>query len=214
MTSNTSNNELSTPLLSNFPQHESDADAYDEESCMPCSFKINIDDDDKEEEESDDDSSQCTRWCDNFVSLVALEEESDDDNKDSSQSALWCDDFVSLVVLPALLFLSFGEALYTSSVDANTGLRWSMVNYSIVIFVVIAALYRQAVQDCKITYLVAILLPEILIVIVLYLVLFGEVVPAFFLLLSSTLCLAVFVVASNIGVLVEVFTMIHQRRLL
>jgi hypothetical protein len=210
MASTISNNELSTPLLSNFPQHESDADAYDEECCMPCSFKNNIDDD-KEGEESDDDSSQCTWWCDNFVSLVVLEEESDDDNRDSSQSALWCDNFVSLVVLPALLFFSFGEALNTSSVDANTGLRWSMVNYSIVIFVVIAALYRQAVQDCKITYLVAILLPEILIVIVLDLVLFGMVVPAFFLLLSSILYLAAFVVASGLGVLVKAFTMIQQR---
>jgi hypothetical protein len=199
MTSTTSNNELSTPLLSNLPQHESDADAYDEECCMPCSLKINVDDD--KEEESDDDSSQCTWWCERFVNLVVLEEESDDDSDDSSQSVLWCDNFVTFVVLPALLFLSFGETFYASSVDAHTGLHWSAVNYSIAMFVVIATLYYRAVQDCKLTCWVVLVLPEILMDIILGLVLSGKVAPAFSLLLSSTLCLAVFVVASSIRML-------------
>jgi hypothetical protein len=211
MTSASGNNELSTPLLSNLPQHESDADAYDEECCMPCSLKINFDDD--TEEESDDDSSQYTWVCDNFVSLVVLEDESDGDGDDSSEPVLRCEHFVSLVVLPAILFLSFGEVFHTSSIAADTGLRWYVVKYSIVMFVVSATLYRQVLQECKITYLVALLLPEILINIVLDLVLYGKVVPAVLLMLISTLCLAVFVVASSIGVLVEASTAIHQRRL-
>jgi hypothetical protein len=190
MTSTTGNNELSTPLLCNFPQRESDADAYyDKECCMPCSLKVDVDDD--KDEVSDDERNHFACWCESFVSLFVA----DDETNDSSQSAVWCENFVSLVVIPALLFLSFGKAFYTSSVDTDTGLRWSMVYYSIIMFVVIAALYREAVQECKITCLVAILLPEILIDIVLDLVLFGKVVPAFFLLLSSILCLAVFVVA-------------------
>ena len=172
MTSTTGNNELSTPLLCNLPQHESDAeDAYDEECCMPCSLKNNVDD--NKEEESDDESSQCTWWCDNFVSLI---------------------------VLPAFLFLSFGEVFYTSSIATDTGLCWYVVNYSIVIFAVSATVYRQVLQECKLTYLAALLLPEIIVDICLDLVLFGKVVPAFLLMLISTLCLAVFVVTSGVGV--------------
>jgi hypothetical protein len=206
MTSTTGNNDVSTPLLCNLPEQESAADAYDvEECCMPCSLKINADDD---KEESDDDSSQCTWWCDNFVTLVVLKEELDDDSDDKSQSAFWCDTFASLVVIPALLFLSFGEAFCTSSIAADTGLRWYMVSYSIVMFVVSATLYRQVLQECKITCLVALLLlPEILTDIVLYLMLFGKILPAFLLMLISTLFFAAFVVASSVGVLIAAPTM-------
>jgi hypothetical protein len=213
MASTSGNNDLSAHLLSNdLPQHESDADgAYDEECGMPCSLKINVDDD--KEEESDYDSSQCTWWCENSLNLVVLKEEADCYDDDSSESALWSDNFVDLVVLPALLFLSFGEAFYMSSVDADTGLRWSVVNFSIVMFAVIATLYRQALYECKITCPVALLLPEILVDIVLGLVLCGHVVPAFWLLLSSIVC--IFVVASSIGVLVlaKASTVIDQGRL-
>jgi hypothetical protein len=198
MASTTVNNELFIHLLSNHPKHESDNFAYDEECCMPDSLKVNVSD--EKEEESDDDSSQCTWWRDKFVNLVFLEEESDDDSDENKQSTLW--NFSTLVVLPTLLFSSFGEAFYLSSANADTGLRWSVVNYSIVMFVIIATLYRRAIQECKITYSVALLLPEILADIVLGLVLCGQVVPAFWFLLSSILCLAIFGVASSIGVLV------------
>jgi hypothetical protein len=201
MASTTGSNDFSTPLLRDLPQQESDADgAYDEECCMPCSLKTNVDDD--KDEELDYDSSQCNGWCDKFANLVVLEEESDYYSDDSSKNALWCDNFVALVFLPALLFLSFGEAFYTTSVDAGTGLRWSAVNCTIVMFVVIATLYRQALHECKITCPVALLLPEILMDIVLSLVLCSQVVPAFWLLLSSIVCLGVFAVASSICVLV------------
>jgi hypothetical protein len=175
MTPTTSkNHELSTPLLSNLLPHESDADAYDEEHCMPCSLKIDVGDD--EEEESDDDSSQFPWWFDSFLSLV---------------------------VPPALLFLQFGMAFFhTSGVDADMKFRWYMANYSIVMFVVIAALYRQTIQDFEISCLVARLLPEILMDIVLGLVLYDQVVPAFLFLLSSMLCMAIFVVAGIIRVFV------------
>jgi hypothetical protein len=197
----TSSYGLSTPLLRDLPQHESDADgAYDEECCMPCSLEINVDDD--KDEESDYKSSRCNGGCDKFVNLVVLEEESDYYGDDSSEATSGCDNFVALVVLPALLFLSFGEAFYLTSVDADTGLRWSVVNYTIVMFVVIATLYHQALHKCKITCPVALLLPEILMDIVLGLVLCSQVVPAFWLLLSSIVCLAVIAVASSICVLV------------
>jgi hypothetical protein len=70
-------------------------------------------------------------------------------------------------------------------------------------FVITAALYRQAVQEFQMTCSVALLLlPEILMDVVLGIVLFGQVVPAFMLLISGMLCLAVFVVVNSIRVLV------------
>jgi hypothetical protein len=213
MASSTGSNDLSAPLLRELSQHESDADgAYDEKGCLPYSLKINFDED--KDEESDYDGSQCNGWCDKLVNLVVLEEEADYYSDGSSENALWCDNFVALVFLPALLFLSFGEAFYTTSVDADTGLRWSAVNCSIVMFVVIATLYRQALHECKITCPVALLLPEILMDIVLGLVLCSQVAPAFWLLLSSIVCLGAFAVASSIYVLVlaKASTVIDQAR--
>jgi hypothetical protein len=107
--------------------------------------------------------------------------------EDDSQ---WGEHFVSSVVLPVLLFLQFGMAFSTSHVQGTTGLplQWSLVNCTIVMFVIAAALYRRAVQDCRITCLVAILLPD-------FVMDTGQVVPAFMLLLISMLCLAVLTIA-------------------
>jgi hypothetical protein len=167
----TSNHELSTPLLGNLLPHESDTDAYDEECCISCSLKINVGDD--EEEKSDDDSSQC-RW--------------------------WFDSFLGLVVPPALLFYQFGMAFSASPVEATTGMQLSVVNFSIVMFVVTAGLYRQTVHDFQITFWVARLLPEIIIGAVLGLVFCGQVAPAFLLLLISMLCMTVLGLALDIFV--------------
>jgi hypothetical protein len=66
-----------------------------------------------------------------------------------------------------------------------------MVNFSIVMFVVTAALYRQTVHDLQMTFWVARLLPEIIIGAVLGLVFCGQVAPAFLLRLISMLCMTV-----------------------
>jgi hypothetical protein len=106
------------------------------------------------------------------------------------------------IILPALLFLQFGMAFYMSNVEAVTGLRWSVVNYSIVLFVVTAVIYRQAAVDCKWTSSFIILLPEILMDVILGMVLFDKIVMAFLFMLLSMLGLAMFVVVCSIRVLV------------
>jgi hypothetical protein len=93
-------------------------------------------------------------------------------------------------------------SFYTSCVEADTGLQWSTVNCSIVMFVITASLYHKSVRDCNLSRSVASLLPEIIMDIILGLVLFGKIVPAFLVLLSGMLCMAVFVMASDIRVLV------------
>jgi hypothetical protein len=169
----TNNNELSTPLIGNRPQHESD----EEQGYMPCSSLIPA-------MVYDDDDESCQK--------AAAEDD-----------CQWFNNFVVLIILPALLFLQFGMAFSDSPVEGTTGLQWSVVNSNIVMFVITAGLYRQAVQDFQMTCSVALLLlPEILMDAVLGLVLFGQVVPAFLLLISSMLCLAIFVVANSIRVLV------------
>jgi hypothetical protein len=133
-----------------------------------------------------------------FKLVVANDEESNDD---SSQYDWWLFDNCGL---PALLFLQFGMAFSMCHVGADKGLRWSLVNYSIVMFGIIGTMYRRAVKGSNLNCSVAPLLPEILVVIVMCLVVFGKVLPAFLVLQCGMLCLALSVVASNIQVLVVV----------
>jgi hypothetical protein len=130
------------------------------------------------------------------------EDEQGRKDKDGKKVFSWFDHVVVWIILPALLFLQFGMAFYMSNVEAVTGLRWSVVNYSIVLFVVTAVLYRQAAVDCKWTSSFIILLPEILMDVILGMVLFDKIVMAFLFMLISMLCLAMFVVVCSIRVLV------------
>ena len=136
---------------------------------------------------------------------MAMEYDDDEEScHTAAEDANHClNNFVVLIILPSLLFLQFGMAFSDSPVQGTTGLQWSVVNSNIVMFVITAALYRQAVQDFQMTCSVALLLlPEIVMVAILGLVLCGQVVPAFLVLTSSMLCLALFVVANGIRVLV------------
>lgn len=72
-----------------------------------------------------------------------------------------------------------------------TGLRWSIVSFNIILFVMISIIYRQAIKVCKPTSSAVILLPEILHVVILSPMLFDNVDAAFFFMLISILCLAV-----------------------
>jgi cation transport ATPase len=182
------NYDLSTPLLGNPSrrevelklEHERDEQyaEYDEEVCMRGS-KSNVHDSSHEEyenEQSSDHENQTNWWFD-ICLLLSM--------------------FVS-----TFLSLQFGMVLYNSPLppaEATTGLRWSVVNF--VLYVIIAARYRQSVVKCDISCLSTLPLPAILIynMLILFLVLFDEVVAAFWLLLGSMLCLAAFTVASKIG---------------
>jgi hypothetical protein len=88
-------------------------------------------------------------------------------------------------------------AFSRTPVQGTTALPWSFMNFTIVMFVIAAALYRRTVQDYQINCLVAFFLPEILMETILGLVLYGQVVPAFMLLASSTLCFLVLALALN-----------------
>jgi hypothetical protein len=123
--------------------------------------------------------------------------ESDDSKSDSIEE----DIFFFTFALHALLFLQFGMAFSTFPVEATTGLSWSVVNYSIILFVITTTVYRQVAKDWKPTYSAVVLLPEILIDVMLLLILLNKVVTAFLFLLFSLLCLTFLVVANSIRVL-------------
>jgi hypothetical protein len=174
-TSSSNANEPSTPLLGKRPQHKID----EEQGCIPCpslTLAIVYDDDDEE---------SCQK---------AAEDEQQWTNILSANS----------VVLLAVFFIQFGIAFFMSPVEqATMGLpQWSVVNYSIVLSLVITtALYRQTVQDFQITCLVA---TVAMVASFLGLVLCGQVVPAFLLLLNSMLCMGVFVAVRSIRFLVDI----------
>jgi hypothetical protein len=161
-TKGSNGNELSTPLLGNRPQHESD----EEQGCISC-LSLTL------------------------ASAYGGEEEESCEKEAVDYDRQWIKTFVNLVVPPTLLFLQFEMAFFMSPVQGTTGLQRSSVTYAIVLFVITAALYRRGVQDCQITCLVVVLLPEIFMDTVLGLVLCGQVVPAFMLLLSGMQFLAV-----------------------
>jgi hypothetical protein len=175
--------ELSEPLLGG-SQHDERESKFDYNS-------------NDEVDESDEEHGGCV-GC---TITIAFEDHDEEEGKDGKVFS-WFDHVVVWIILPALLFLQFGMAFYMSNVEAVTGLRWSVVNYSIVLFVVTAVLYRQAAVDCKWTSSFIILLPEILMDVILGMVLFDKIVMAFLFMLLSMLGLAMFVVVCSIRVLV------------
>jgi hypothetical protein len=156
-------NKISTPLLGNCLQHES----HGEQGNIPCP---------------------------SLTPVIIYDDEEESCQKAAEDESQWTNNRgVVSVVLPALVFLQFGMAFSMMPVEANTGLQWFVVNFSIVMFVIAAALYRQTLQDSQLTYLVPLLLPEILMDTVMGLVLCGQVVPAFLVLMGSMLCMTAFV---------------------
>jgi hypothetical protein len=192
----TSTNELFTPLLGNLPRHEAPAPPRE--------------DDEQDEEEYDDkvcmilggrNSSQEEEF--------QAENEQSSGAGDESERFFWCSNWTLVLFVSALLFQQFGIAFHMFNVEAVTGLRWSVVKYSIVLYAIVAPLYRASVKDCydDITmhtvmtdafYSAIVLLPEILMDTMLGLILFDRVVAAFWLLQFGTLFLAASVVVSSI----------------
>jgi hypothetical protein len=177
--------ELSEPLLG-------DSECEQERECDYPNFDLVV-------READEEHGGCLGCT---VSVGVVFEDDDEAGSNGKKVFSWFDHVVVWIILPALLFLQFGMAFYMSNVEAVTGLRWSVVNYSIVLFVVTAVLYRQAAVDCKWTSSFMILLPEILMDVILGMVLFDKIVMAFLFMLLSMLGLAMFVVVCSIRVLV------------
>lgn len=134
----------------------------------------------------------------------------------------YCDNFILWLVLPALLFVQFAIAFRLEeqqhpSTDHHDHysihtLEWSTVNYSIVLFVLSSYLFRRTLQEtvecCNETAsfwlnsTVLFLLPEIIMDILLALVLFGQVVPAFLVMVVCTMGLSLYVVLQSFQTLV------------
>mmetsp|Transcript_10212 Transcript_10212/g.19599 ORF Transcript_10212/g.19599 Transcript_10212/m.19599 type:complete len:194 (+) Transcript_10212:90-671(+) len=115
---------------------------------------------------------------------------------EAEDKAICSEDFIMWVILPTLLFSQFGMAFLMHDVRTSS-LSFTVVNISIVLFVVTAWLYRHACADVKIQTIALLLLPEILMDVVLGLVLFNRVELGFMVLLVSMLCLSSFVVIST-----------------
>jgi hypothetical protein len=156
----------------------------------------------KEDDEDEDDLDQ---WCGCDV-----------------HSTTCCDTIILWLVLPALLFVQFGIAFTldsTTPVDAfyhnhssMVSLEWSTVNYSIFLFVLSSYLFRQTLQEmccyrsssnssscCTFWFL----LPEIIMDLLLALILFGAVVPAFLIMVLSTMALSGYTVVCSVTTLCE-----------
>jgi hypothetical protein len=123
------------------------------------------------------------------------------------------EDFQSSSENKASYFLSF--VLHVLLIDyfvISTGLHWSLVNFSIILFVAISIIYRQAIKVCKPTYSAVILLPEILQVVILSPMLFDNIDAAFCFLLISILFLTVSVAVISIRGYVITATSIKRKK--
>lgn len=118
------------------------------------------------------------------------------DDDEANDVSLGNEGFVMWVVLPTLLFSQFGMAFLMHD-ERTACMSWTVVNLSIVLFVVTAWLYRHACTDANVKMIAILLMPEILMDVVLGLVLFNRVALGFMVLLASMLCLSSFVVIST-----------------
>ena len=118
------------------------------------------------------------------------------DEVEAEENSICSEDFIMWVILPTLLFSQFGMAFLMHDVRTSS-LSFTIVNISIVLFVLTAWLYRHACVDVNIRNISLLLLPEIVMDVVLGLVLFNRVEMGFMVLLVSMLCLSSFIVLST-----------------
>ena len=128
------------------------------------------------------------------VSTMAVEEEEEENSLRGNSVCI--EGFITWVLLPTLLFSQFGMAFLMND-ERTSCMSWSVVNLSIVLFVVTVWLYRHACNDANIKTICILLMPEILMDVVLGLVLFNRVALGFMALLVGMLCLSAFVVVST-----------------
>lgn len=117
------------------------------------------------------------------------------DNNEQGELPTWMEDFIVCFVLPMMLFLQFGM-VYWMHLEPASKMQvpsWTLVNVSILQFVVTSWLYRRACQDANISSHALCLLPEILLNVVLVLILCNGVRLGYHVLIVGTLLLAMFV---------------------
>jgi hypothetical protein len=96
-----------------------------------------------------------------------------------------------LVLFYLVLFETFGVAFHASP------FRLLKATCNTIIFVIVAYLYKQAMKDYKPTCSILVLLPEVLQIVILSVITFGNVDAAFLLLSISNFCLAVLAVVAG-----------------
>lgn len=128
------------------------------------------------------------------VSSSSVATDVDNETEDAFSSNI--DGLILWVGLPTLLFSQFGMAFMMHD-ESTATLSWTIVNLSIILWVVTTWLFRHACNDSKIKTIFILLMPEILMDVVLGLVLFNRVALGFMVLLVSMLCLSSFVVVST-----------------
>jgi hypothetical protein len=93
-------------------------------------------------------------------------------------------DLLLFVLLHSLMLRTFGVALYASPI-------WLWLNCNIILFVIVAYLYKQTIKDCKPTCSAVVLLPELLQIIILSVMMFDKEFDVALVLMSiSSLCLS------------------------
>jgi hypothetical protein len=102
---------------------------------------------------------------------------------------------VVLLAAQILVIIVLGDQSVATEALVTTALCSSLFIYVIVVFVGNAALYRQAIKDCKQTCTVVLLAPEIFITIILGLVVLDQLVAAFLFMLGSILFFTIIVAA-------------------
>lgn len=109
-----------------------------------------------------------------------------------------CNDTSMHVALYLLLLLQFGLAFYADYDGAvAAGLNWTLVNLSIVLFMVAAHLYRNVLDEIEVCHDVVVLVPEVIVVATMGLVYGHQMLPGFLLLVAGKLLMALTVVFVN-----------------
>ena len=133
-----------------------------------------------------------------LVGTLPQEAQKDDDEVlvnsswvDEEQAS--CSNNLMQFALYFLLFLQFGISFQIEG-NAVNGLRWSLVNVSICLFIASSHQYCNAMQESGVKPDTAPLLSEVIIVASMGLVFFNQVIPAFMLLVCGMLVMALTVV--------------------
>jgi hypothetical protein len=94
----------------------------------------------------------------------------------STKTADACLDWV---IFPALLFIQFGATMYCQMRQGILILDWKVVHATVLLFCVVAGVYRQVLRRHPWESLVMLLLPEVFTNILLAMVMFGSLITAY-----------------------------------
>ena len=115
----------------------------------------------------------------------------------STRSADACLDWV---VFPALLFIQFAATMYCQMQQGVSDLDWKVVHAVVLLFCLVAGLYRQVLRRHPFESLVLLLLPEIFTNVLLAMVMFWSLEAAYEALISLTIILSLVGTAASVHI--------------